>query len=59
MDANGYNTPMTVSPATGQTRPEILQDAMGGTFDEETSSVKRRQVATRNEVIQKITCGYM
>jgi len=35
MDANGYNTPMTVSPATGQTRPEILQDAMGGTFDEE------------------------
>ena len=35
MDANGYNTPMTVSPATGQTRPEILQDAMGGTFDDE------------------------
>jgi hypothetical protein len=35
MDANGYDTPMIVSPATGQTRPEILQDAMGGTFDEE------------------------
>lgn len=35
MDANGYNTQMTVSPATGQSRPEVLQYAMGGTFDEE------------------------
>ena len=29
MDANGYNAPMVVTPAEGQTRPEILQDAMG------------------------------
>lgn len=35
MDANGYNAPMIVSPTSGQTRPEILQDAMGGTIDEE------------------------
>lgn len=35
MDANGYNAPMIVSPATGQTRPEILQDAMGGNIDDE------------------------
>ena len=35
MDANGYNTPMVVTPAEGQTRPEILQDAMGNSFDEE------------------------
>jgi hypothetical protein len=35
MDANGYNTPMTVSLAAGQTRPEVLQDAMGGTVDDE------------------------
>ncbi|MFA6832286.1 MAG: hypothetical protein WCR36_08470, partial [Bacteroidaceae bacterium] len=34
MDANGYNAPMIVSPATGQTRSEILQDAMGGTIDD-------------------------
>ena len=35
MDANGYNAPMVVSPTEGQTRPEILQDAMGGSIDEE------------------------
>ena len=35
MDANGYNTPMTVSPAAGQTRPEVLQDAMGGAVGDE------------------------
>jgi len=35
MDANGYNAPMIVSAATGQTRPEILQDAMGGNIDDE------------------------
>ena len=33
MDANGYNAPMVVTPAPGQMRPEILQDAMGGTVD--------------------------
>ena len=35
MDANGYNAPMVVTPVAGHTRPEILQDAMGGSFDEE------------------------
>ncbi|MGL5938285.1 MAG: hypothetical protein ACRCY5_06135, partial [Phocaeicola sp.] len=35
MDANGYNAPMVVTPAPGQTRPEVLQDAMGGSIDEE------------------------
>ncbi len=35
MDANGYNTPMVITKAPGQTRPEILQDAMGGSIDEE------------------------
>ncbi len=35
MDANGYNTPMVVTMASGQTRPEILQDAMGGSVDDE------------------------
>lgn len=34
MDANGYNTPMVVSPVAGQPRPEILQEAMGGNIDE-------------------------
>lgn len=35
MDANGYQTPMAITPVPGQMRPEILQDAMGGTIDEE------------------------
>ena len=35
MDANGYNTPMVVTPAPGQMRPEILQDAMAGSVDED------------------------
>lgn len=35
MDANGYTTPMVVTPAAGQMRPEILQEAMGGSVDED------------------------
>ena len=34
MDANGYNTPMVITPAQGQLRPEILQEAMAGSVDE-------------------------
>ena len=33
MDANGYTAPMVVTPAAGQMRPEILQEAMGGSVD--------------------------
>lgn len=33
MDANGYNSPMVVSYAEGQTRPEILQEALAGNID--------------------------
>lgn len=32
MDANGYTQIRTVSPAEGATRPEILSEAMAGTF---------------------------
>lgn len=35
MDANGYNAPRIVTPAEGQTRPEILQEAMSGSIDED------------------------
>lgn len=34
MDANDYLTPKVVTPAMGQMRPEILQEAMGGSVDE-------------------------
>lgn len=37
MDANGYNSPMIVTPSAGLTRPEILQDAMSGNIDDELS----------------------
>lgn len=35
MDANSYNVPMVITPAAGQIRPEILQEAMGGNIDED------------------------
>jgi hypothetical protein len=35
MDANEYNSPKVVTPAEGQMRPEILQEAMGGSVDED------------------------
>ena len=34
MDANDYSTPKVVTPAIGQMRPEILQEAMSGSVDE-------------------------
>lgn len=34
MDANDYLTPKVVTPAMGQMRPEILQEAMSGSVDE-------------------------
>jgi type II restriction/modification system DNA methylase subunit YeeA len=36
MDANGYTTVGVVSPAEGQTRPEILAEAMAGNLPEGT-----------------------
>ena len=33
MDARGYNSPMVVSVAEGQTRPQILEEAMSGNID--------------------------
>lgn len=35
MDANGYANPRIVTPAEGQQRPEILQDALSGSVQEE------------------------
>ncbi len=34
MDARGYNSPMVVSVAEGQTRPQILEEAMSGNIDD-------------------------
>ncbi|WP_312608292.1 BREX-1 system adenine-specific DNA-methyltransferase PglX [Agrobacterium pusense] len=45
MDANGYNSMGIVTPAEGQTRPEILAEAVAGHIDEEIPSATRQQVA--------------
>ena len=34
MDAKEFNSPMIVTPGEGQTRPQILEDAMAGIFDD-------------------------
>ncbi|MAT45244.1 MAG: SAM-dependent methyltransferase [Anaerolineaceae bacterium] len=43
MDLNGFNRIGVVSPASGATQPEILQEAKGG-YIEETLQVDRKQV---------------
>ena len=54
MDANGYNAPKIVTPATGQTRPEILQDAMGGSFDEELMLTAEEKILPETKLYRKL-----
>ena len=44
MDANGYTNPRVVTPAEGQTLPEILADAKSATFDEAIREPIRKAV---------------
>ncbi|MCU6771279.1 BREX-1 system adenine-specific DNA-methyltransferase PglX [Bacteroides cellulolyticus] len=52
MDANGYNSPMVVTPAPGQMRPEILQDAMSGAVDEELN-IKKEELLLPEAVLYR------
>lgn len=45
MDANGYTRIKVVSPAEGQTRPEILAEAAAGNIDEDAPADVRNKVA--------------
>ena len=54
MDANGYNAPMVVTPATGQTRPEILQDAMGGSIDDELMLTAEEKMLPEAKLYRKL-----
>lgn len=54
MDANGYNAPMVVTPAAGQTRPEILQDAMGGSIDEELMLTPEEKLLPEAKLYRKM-----
>ena len=54
MDANGYNAPMIVTPAAGQTRPEILQEAMGGNIDEELMLTSEEKLLPEAKLYRKL-----
>jgi hypothetical protein len=54
MDANGYNAPMIVTPAAGQTRPEILQDAMGGSIDDELMLTSEEKLLPEAKLYRKL-----
>jgi hypothetical protein len=45
MDANGYTRLKVVSPAEGQTRPEILAEAAAGNIDDEAPAAVRDKLA--------------
>lgn len=45
MDINGYNRVRIVSPADGQTQPEILAEAKMGVMDEAIPDSKRRYIS--------------
>ncbi len=42
MDANGYNTPLVVTPLPGYLMPEILQEAKAGNIDENLQLDRKR-----------------
>ena len=54
MDANGYNAPMVVTPAEGQVRPEILQDAMGGNIDDALMLTAEEKVLPEAKLYRKL-----
>lgn len=54
MDANGYNAPMVVTPAEGQVRPEILQDAMGGSIDDALMLTAEEKVLPEAKLYRKL-----
>ncbi len=54
MDANGYNAPMVVTPGEGQTRPEILQDAMGGSIDDALMLTAEEKVLPEAKLYRKL-----
>lgn len=54
MDANGYNAPMVVTPAEGHIRPEILQDAMGGSIDDALMLTAEEKVLPEAKLYRKL-----
>lgn len=62
MDANGYNTPMVVTPAEGQSRPEILQEALGGVVDEDLHLTQQEKQLPEEQLYRRLlvaVCNYL
>ena len=60
MDANGFNSPMVVSIAEGQTRPQILDEGMAGSFDDDLNLKAEDKLLTGGPLYRKLlvaTCN--
>lgn len=60
MDANGFNSPMVVSTAEGQTRPQILDEGMAGSFDDDLKLTDEEKLLTGADLYRKLlvaTCN--
>lgn len=60
MDANGFNSPMVVSIAEGQTRPQILDEGMAGSFDDDLNLKDEDKLLTGPVLYRKLlvaTCN--
>lgn len=60
MDANGFNSPMVVSIAEGQTRPQILDEGMAGSFDDDLNLKAEDKLLTGPALYRKLlvaTCN--
>lgn len=54
MDVNGYNTPMIVTPAEGQMRPEILQEALGGIVDDSLGLTPEEKILPEEPLYRRL-----
>ncbi|MCC8119636.1 MAG: BREX-1 system adenine-specific DNA-methyltransferase PglX [Bacteroidales bacterium] len=62
MDANGFNSPMVVTPLNGGNRPEILQDAISGVVNEDLRLSADDLSLPEGELYRKLlvaTCNHL
>ncbi len=62
MDANGFNSPMVVTPLNDGNRPEILQDAISGVVNEDLRLSADDLSLPEGELYRKLlvaTCNYL
>lgn len=54
MDANNYNIPMVVTPAEGQIRPELLQEALGGIVDDSLGLTSEEKLLPEDQLYRRL-----